>query len=385
MKIALLTDGIPPYIVGGMQQHSFNLAKELVFQGHSVDLFHCVSKEDPIPKSDEINNIAFKGEFSFNQVKCCKFPTSLYFPGHYLYNSFRYSNWIYKSIINEIDDFDFVYAKGFSAWKLLKSRKTFKVKIGIKFHGYEMYQYSPNLKISLQHFMLRPFVKWNNNKADFIFSYGSKVTDIINNLNVPRNKVIELPSAISRSWLREINQIKVNNKLRFLFIGRNERRKGINEIFDTLSTFNNDKSSFEFHFIGPIEEKDLSISSNIQLYFHGLVKDENKKKKIIDKSDILVCPSYSEGMPNVIIESMARGLAIIASDVGAVSLLVDSNNGILMDTVNSAMLKRSIQKMLKNKSKLLAMKKVSISRIEKEYTWDVIAEKFIKLIQQNLL
>lgn len=385
MKIALLSDGIPPYVVGGMQQHSFNLAKELVIQGHSVDLFHCVSKEDLIPKLDEINDIAFKGEFSFNQVKCCKFPTSFYFPGHYLYNSFRYSNWIYKSIINEIDDFDFVYAKGFSAWKLLKSRKTFKVKIGIKFHGYEMYQYSPNLKISLQHFMLRPFVKWNNNKADFIFSYGSKVTDIINNLNVPRNKVIELPSAISRSWLREINQINVNNKLRFLFIGRNERRKGINEIFDALSTFNNDKFSFEFHFIGPVEEKDLSIPSNIQLYFHGLVKDENKKKKIIDKSDVLVCPSYSEGMPNVIIESMARGLAIIASDVGAVSLLVDSNNGILMDTINSAILKRSIQKMLENKSKLLAMKKVSISRIEKQYTWDVIAKEFIKLIQQNLL
>ena len=385
MKIALITDGISPYVIGGMQQHSAYLGMNLVNAGHSVDLFHFVDKSQKLPSATDVNNVLFGGTNSFENIYCCYFPTSFRFPGHYLLNSYRYSNWIYKSIINKIDDFDFIYAKGFSAWKLLKSRKTFKVKIGINFHGYEMYQNSPNLKISLQHFLLRPFVKWNNNKADFIFSYGSKVTEIINNLNVPRNKVIELPSAISRSWLRKINQIKVNNKLRFLFIGRNERRKGINEIFDTLSTFKNDKFSFEFHFIGPVEEIDLSIPSNIQLYFHGIVKDENKKKKIIDKSDVLVCPSYSEGMPNVIIESMARGLAIIASDVGAVSLIVDSNNGILMDTVNSAMLKRSILKMLENKSQLLAMKKVSISRIEKEYTWDVVAKEFIKLIQQNLL
>ena len=41
--------------------------------------------------------------------------------------------------------------------------------------------------------------------------------------------------------------------------------------------------------------------------------------------------------------------------------------------------------MLENKSKLLAMKKVSISRIEKKYTWDVVTKELIKLIQQNLL
>ena len=33
--------------------------------------------------------------------------------------------------------------------------------------------------------------------------------------------------------------------------------------------------------------------------------------------DVLICPSYSEGMPNVIIEAAARGLAIIATNVGA--------------------------------------------------------------------
>ena len=38
MKIALLTDGIPPYVLGGMQTHSALLGKTLVKKGNSVDL-----------------------------------------------------------------------------------------------------------------------------------------------------------------------------------------------------------------------------------------------------------------------------------------------------------------------------------------------------------
>ena len=55
MKIALLTDGIPPYVVGGMQQHSYSLAKYLVLNGNEVTLFHFVKKGQPIPSEYEIN------------------------------------------------------------------------------------------------------------------------------------------------------------------------------------------------------------------------------------------------------------------------------------------------------------------------------------------
>ena len=43
---------------------------------------------------------------------------------------------------------------------------------------------------------------------------------------------------------------------------------------------------------------------------------------ILDSADTLVLPSISEGMPNVILEAMSRGLSIIATDVGANSLMV---------------------------------------------------------------
>ena len=40
MRIALVTDGIYPYVMGGMQKHSYYLCKYLVKLGVEIDLYH---------------------------------------------------------------------------------------------------------------------------------------------------------------------------------------------------------------------------------------------------------------------------------------------------------------------------------------------------------
>ena len=78
----------------------------------------------------------------------------------------------------------------------------------------------------------------------------------------------------------------------------------------------------EFHFIGPIPV-DKQID-NRSFHYHGGISEADMIRNELLKSDVLVCPSLSEGMPNSIMEGMACGNAIIATDVGASSLLVDA-------------------------------------------------------------
>lgn len=97
--------------------------------------------------------------------------------------------------------------------------------------------------------------------------------------------------------------------------------------------------NFEFHFIGPIPAKAKIINS--QVIYHGEIRTESKIRKIISNCDVLVCPSYSEGMPTVISEAM--GLAIIATDVGAVQEMVDGNGWLIHNsrpkTIQKALIK----------------------------------------------
>ena len=76
-------------------------------------------------------------------------------------------------------------------------------------------------------------------------------------------------------------------------------------------------------------------------------------------SDCLICPSYSEGMPTVILEAMASGCCIIASDVGAVRCIVDKNNGWLISPGNTYELRQSILEVINSDEKTLRQKKLN--------------------------
>ena len=81
-------------------------------------------------------------------------------------------------------------------------------------------------------------------------------------------------------------------------------------------------------------------------------------------------------MPNVILEAMSRGLSIIASNVGAVSELVNCKNGVLLDSNTSNDILNAIVKLLNlSYEDFLKMRLVSIDKIEVNYVWSKLVKK----------
>ena len=80
MKIALITDGISPYVLGGMQKHSFYLAKYFAKNNIYVDLIHYNNS------SYDINALEFftEQENIYINFIVLHFPTSFKFLGHYV-------------------------------------------------------------------------------------------------------------------------------------------------------------------------------------------------------------------------------------------------------------------------------------------------------------
>ncbi len=239
----------------------------------------------------------------------------------------------------------------------------------------------PDLKERLKSLLFKSTVKFISNNADCVFSYGAKITDIIKSIGVNTNKIIELPSGIESKWINT-QPLYANKVLKFVFVGRYERRKGIEELHKVLhEIINLDELHFEFNFIGPIPEDKKLYDKKIKYW--GIVKEQEAIQKIISKCDILVCPSYSEGMPNVIIEGMAAGLAVIATNVGAVSLLVNEETGWLIKSCSINELKEVMFDAIRvNADLLLHKKQAAVKLIGKSFIWDKIADDTIFEIEK---
>lgn len=101
----------------------------------------------------------------------------------------------------------------------------------------------------------------------------------------------------------------------------------------------------------------------------------------VDDYDVLLYTSYSDGMPNVVLEAAAAGLPIIASNVGGVSNLIKNNEtGFLVDEIEDEdMYIEILEKIRENPKSLVTVTKAAHKLLIKQHSW----EKFCKVIERE--
>lgn len=363
-----------------MQKHSYYLCKYFAKNKIHVDLFHFNQSELDISKLD----VFTEEEKKYIHSTVVEFPDVAKGLGHYIINSYRYSLNIYELIKDKLTDYDFIYTKGFTGWHFIREKKKGVncPPIGVKFHGYEMFQRAPGLKAKLsQILLLRKPVKEISQQADIVFSYGGKITDIINGIGVSPDKIIALPSGVEEGIVVS-NIHPTSQKIKFVYLGRYERRKGVEELNKALMGLR-DAPNFEFHFIGPIpSEKQLQLPF---VKYHGEIRDKERLNAKLKECDVLVCASWSEGMPNVILEAMANGLTVLATNAGATNVLVNENTGWLIENGSSSKIKSAIQKIIATPIlEIDSRKKAALNLIKEKFTWEKLSVGLISLITNKI-
>ena len=323
-RINLVTDGISPHVIGGMQRHSKNLLEVLLRLGVEVHLIH--PRLGEVDEGDIRHSI--EAESNKLQITLVDWPRRSFLPGGYVLENWLYSRTCYQ-VINDDPKFRaaLVIAKGLTGLKMVK-----KHRVWINLHGYEMFQRQFSFRGWLASLWLRLPVRFLHAHCEGYFSYGTGITRICKESNLDRDNHIEIPGGVDVSWLSSSGVRKLNDNgiRKFVFVGRNERRKALLEIKAAWGLL--PKTSNRLVLIGPHDHNQWDEMENVD--FFGEIKDARELMTVLDDCDVLVCPSYSEGMPNVIMEGMARGLAVIATDVGAVNVLVNKDNGVLLENVS---------------------------------------------------
>lgn len=158
-----------------------------------------------------------------------------------------------------------------------------------------------------------------------------------------------------------------------LFMGQLEERKGI---YDLLKAFA--EISGEDRIDAKLILSGEDSSGNVKKFIndHNLDKkvnltgwvDGEQKRKVLQECGIFVLPSYAEGFPLVILEAMASGLSVIASDTGSIGEIIkDGVNGYIIKPGNIELLKSILMRLLKNPEEVRKTGQAAVQTVRMSY------------------
>lgn len=172
----------------------------------------------------------------------------------------------------------------------------------------------------------------------------------------------------------------------FLFVGRFAFNKGIEDLLQCAEMLNKEgfaaKVKFSLVGKGPLYEKLKEKYPSKNIYFAGFA-DDAELQNLYASSDMFILPTLFEGMPTVVLEAMAEGLAIAVTDVGATTELVDEKNGYIINRHDPASIKEAILDFIsKTDEQRSKMSAASIHKVKENFTWKRVAELHIDLFKE---
>lgn len=200
-----------------------------------------------------------------------------------------------------------------------------------------------------------------------------------NNIYLVQNGVDTEIFKKNGSNLKEILKISGNYKI-ITFTGRIIYAKGIQDLINCF--FDIQKMGYEVKLLivgdGSYKNNlEKLADKNKDILFLGLRDDI---VDILNITDILVNPSYSEGLPTSILEAASLGIPVIATDVGGTKEMFIDEMGFLIKENDKQILLDAVINLLESDNDNVN-REIRIKHIKNNYDWEKIVNIYLKIIK----
>jgi len=229
--------------------------------------------------------------------------------------------------------------------------------------------------------------KYSISRCDHLILLTEYSLDILNRYGFKINNYDVIPAGVDFEEFDIETEKSIycdENFFNILFTGRLAHGKGIDLLLKSISTLRETKEDFILHIAGPdfgelpsilefIEKN--NIKNNVRI--HGNLP-RRELIKLFKSADLFVLPSRYEAFGIVIIEAMAAGIPVIASNISAIPYIIkDGENGLLFEPENHNELAEKIKYLMGNDSAAKSLSSTAMKIVREKYSWDRVSEMYM--------
>ena len=373
MKLLLLNHELPP-LGGGAGNAAWFIAKFLREEG--VDVHIVTAGFRGLPVHDRVDGVAIdrltvlrKRADRSNTVEMLSFLVSA------LWRSRRLRTGDYDAMIAF-----FSVPAGIVAWRIHRHRPDVPYLVSLR--GGDVPGLTP--EVTWLHRLIAPVRRRVLRASRAVVANAPELASLAERADgIP---VAVVPNGVDTDYYRPAAEAAPEQATRVLFVGRFHRQKNL---FTLLSCFSDACKRLPMHLVmvgdGPENEAlhahagALGCADRIT-WLGWLGKSE--MRTAYQSCDIFVNPSLYEGMPNTVLEAMACGLAVVASNIGGNDQLVhDGRTGLLFDLSEPERLTDAISRLAEDVVLRRQLGRTARESVSANHSWRHVARTYLDLLR----
>jgi glycosyltransferase involved in cell wall biosynthesis len=178
--------------------------------------------------------------------------------------------------------------------------------------------------------------------------------------------------------------------LTFLMVARLLREKGVEEFVEAARQVKRECPETRFQLLGGRDERNPTVVPQTDLdrwqaeEVVTWLGEVPNVRPIVGRADVVVLPSYREGIPRALLEAAAMGKALITTDtVGCRDVVDEGVNGLLVPVRDAEALARAMVRLISNPAMRERMGKAGREKMEREFDERIVVEKTLQVYQQG--
>lgn len=212
-----------------------------------------------------------------------------------------------------------------------------------------------------------------------VISLDKRTADTVKTA-LPEVNSLQMPNPFNMANVRNVNCEKTQADT-VVFVGWVVPTKGIGELVGAWKKLCTEYPDKKLKIIGPYKEEyvaSLQCKDVQNLTFAGEMPHDEVLAEVA-RSGLFVLPSYTEGFPNAVVEAMALGTPVAASDVGAIGEMLADDCGIVFEAESEQAVYDALKTAFDDSGKTAVFAHNAKKKTQEQYALEKVVEKYKQL------